>query len=98
MNNNNRLFEIAIIGCDTELRTSPIKENEIVIEMKCNQKFTMDYVMEILKELRGDKKFMENLHKQDLWDGCSIELEHRNKKFTLNFVDAIRFEEIIKGV
>lgn len=93
--NNNQLFEMAIIGCDTELRFSLTERNEIIIQMKCNQKFTMDYVLEILKELRSDKKFMENFHKQDLWDGCGIELEHRKKKFTLTFMDAIHFHEIM---
>lgn len=91
----NQLFDTAIIGMNTKL--VPSKTNDLIMKVDCNQKFTMNIVLDLLKTIRSDKQMMAKINETDMFnEGLSFETEFAHKKFTVGIIDAIKFHEILE--
>lgn len=90
----NQIYDTAIVGVNTKL--VPSHNNDLIVKVDCNQKFTMNTVMDLLKEIRSNKQIVAKINETDMFnDGLSFETEFSHKKFTVGIIDTIKFHEIL---
>jgi hypothetical protein len=92
----NQIFDTAIIGLSTKL--VPTENGDFIMNVNCNQKFTLNTVMDLLKTVRSNKEIMAKINETDMFnEGLSFEMEFSHKKFTVGIIDRIKFNEIMEG-
>ena len=92
----NQLFDTAFIGLNTKL--VPTENGGLIMNVSCNQKFTMGTILDLLKEIRSSKQIMAKVNETDMFnEGLSFETEFCHKKFTVGIIDSIKFNEVMWG-
>ena len=88
---------MAFAGVNTNL--IPKENGGVVIVINCNQKFTMNTFIDLLKVLRTNKELLAKVHETDLYnDGLSIEMDYCHKHYTIGIVDQIKHYEMLEEI
>ena len=92
----NQIFDTAIIGLNTKL--VPSENGDFIMKVDCNQKFTLNTVMDLLNDIRSDKQIIAKINETDMFnEGLVFETEFAHKKFNVGIIDRIKFNEIMEG-
>lgn len=90
----NELFDTAFVGIDNKMKT--YENGNLIMNVNCNQKFTMNTMIDLLKNVRGVREIMNQMSKTDFVnDGLQFEYEFSHKKFTISIIDKEKFNEMM---
>lgn len=90
----NELFDAAFVGIDNKMKTS--ENGNLIMNVKCNQKFTMNTMNDLLKNVSGVREIMNLMSETDFVNDCiQFEYEFAHKKFTITIFDKEKFVEFM---
>ena len=92
----NTIFDTAFVGINNNMR--PDNNGTLVLHINCNQKFTMNTVMDLLKELRSDRDVIKMLHTTNYNEECNtFKIDFAHKKFECAIMNKEKLHEIFEA-